>query len=154
MDGGTLVTGFKTGLTRVMNQYARELNILKDKDENFDGKDIRNGIVAIVSIKHPDPQFEGQTKTKLGNTDAKSAVEDVFSQEAQRWFDKNIEVLKTILDNTMKSFNARKASDKARTAVLKQLYDVDTRSKLASCSSRKPEECELYIVEEILLVEP
>ena len=147
VDGGTLVTGFKTGLTRVMNQYARELNILKDKDENFDGKDIRNGIVAIVSIKHPDPQFEGQTKTKLGNTDAKSAVEDVFSQEAQRWFDKNVELLKTILDNTMKSFNARKASDKARTAVLKQLYDVDTRSKLASCSSRKPEECELYIVE-------
>lgn len=147
VDGGTLVTGFKTGLTRVMNQYARELGILKDKDENFDGKDIRNGIVAIVSIKHPDPQFEGQTKTKLGNTDAKTAVEDVFSQEAQRWFDKNVEVLRAILDNTMKSYNARKASDKARTAVLKQLNDVDTRSKLASCSSKKPEECEIYIVE-------
>jgi len=147
VDGGTLVTGFKTGLTRVMNQYARELGILKDKDENFDGKDIRNGIVAIVSIKHPDPQFEGQTKTKLGNTDAKTAVGDVFSQEAQRWFDKNVEVLRAILDNTMKSYNARKASDKARTAVLKQLNDVDTRSKLASCSSKKPEECELYIVE-------
>ncbi len=147
VDGGTLVTGFKTGLTRVMNQYARELGVLKDKDENFDGRDIRNGIVAIVSIKHPDPQFEGQTKTKLGNTDAKTAVEEVFSQEAQRWFDKNVEILKTILDNTMKSFNARKASDKARSVVLKQLMDVDTRSKLASCSSRKPEECELYIVE-------
>lgn len=147
VDGGTLVTGFKTGLTRVMNQYARELGILKDKDDNFDGKDIRNGIVAIVSIKHPDPQFEGQTKTKLGNTDAKTAVDEVFSQEAQRWFDKNIEVLRTILDNSMKSFNARKASDKARTAVLKQLNDVDTRSKLASCSSKKPVECELYIVE-------
>jgi len=147
VDGGTLVTGFKTGLTRIMNQYARELNILKDKDENFDGKDIRNGIVAIVSIKHPDPQFEGQTKTKLGNTDAKVAVEDVFSAEAQRWFDKNVEVLRIILDNSMKSFNARKASDKARNAVLKQLNDVDTRSKLASCSSKKAEECELYIVE-------
>ena len=147
VDGGTLVTGFKTGLTRVMNLYARELGILKDKDENFDGKDIRNGIVAIVSIKHPDPQFEGQTKTKLGNTDAKAAVDDVFSQEAQRWFDKNIEILRSILDNSMKSFNARKASDKARTAVLKQLIDVDTRSKLASCSSKKAEECELYIVE-------
>lgn len=147
VDGGTLVTGFKTGLTRVMNQYARELNILKEKDENFDGKDIRNGIVAIVSIKHPDPQFEGQTKTKLGNTDAKVAVDDVFSAESQRWFDKNVEVLRIILDNSMKSFNARKASDKARNAVLKQLNDVDTRSKLASCSSKKPEECELYIVE-------
>ncbi len=147
VDGGTLVTGFKTALTRVMNQYARELGVLKDKDENFDGKDIRNGIVAIISIKHPDPQFEGQTKTKLGNTDAKSAVDDVFNTEVQRYFDKNVEELKNILDNSMKSYNARRASDKARTAVLKQLNDVDTRSKLASCSSKKPEECEVYIVE-------
>ncbi len=147
VDGGTLVTGFKTGLTRVMNQYARELNVLKDKDENFDGKDIRNGLVAIISIKHPDPQFEGQTKTKLGNTDAKSAVDEVFSTESQRWFDKHVEVLKSILENSLKSFNARRAGDKARTAILKQLNDVDTKSKLASCSSKKAEECELYIVE-------
>jgi DNA gyrase subunit B len=147
VDGGTLVTGFKTALTRVMNQYARELNILKEKDENFDGKDIRNGLVAIISIKHPDPQFEGQTKTKLGNTDAKSAVDEVFAAEVQRYFDKNVEVLKSILDNSLKSYTARKAGDKARTAILKQLSDVDTKSKLASCSSKKPEECELYIVE-------
>ncbi len=146
-DGGTLVTGFKMALTRVMNQYARELGILKDKDENFDGKDIRNGLVAIISIKHPDPQFEGQTKTKLGNTDAKTAVDDVFSAQVQRFFDKNIEILKVILENSMKSFNARKAVDKARNAVMKQLNDVDTNSKLASCSSKKPEECEVYIVE-------
>lgn len=147
VDGGTLVTGFKTALTRVMNQYARELNVLKEKDENFDGKDIRNGIVAIISIKHPDPQFEGQTKTKLGNTDAKSAVDEVFATEVTRYFDKNVEILKAILDNSMKSYTARKASDKARTAVLKSLNDVDTRSKLASCQSKKPEECEIYIVE-------
>lgn len=147
VDGGTLVTGFKTALTRVLNQYARELGYLKEKDDNLDGRDIRNGIVAVISIKHPDPQFEGQTKTKLGNTDAKSAVDEVFSSEAQRWFDKNVEVLKAILENSIKSYNARKASDKARTAVLKQLNDVDTRSKLASCSSKKPEECEIYIVE-------
>lgn len=147
VDGGTLVTGFKTALTRVMNQYARELNVLKDKDENFDGKDIRNGLVAIVSIKHPDPQFEGQTKTKLGNTDAKSAVDEVFSAEVQRYFDKNVDILKHILDNSMKSYSARRAGDKARTAIMKQLYDVDTKSKLASCSSKKPEECEVYIVE-------
>lgn len=147
VDGGTLVTGFKTALTRVMNQYARELSILKDKDENLDGKDIRNGLMSIISIKHPDPQFEGQTKTKLGNTDAKSAVEDVFSTEVQLYFDKNVEILKTILENAMKSYNARRAGDKARNAVLKQLNDVDTRSKLASCSSKKPEECEVYIVE-------
>ena len=147
VDGGTLVTGFKSALTRVMNQYARELGVLKDKDENFDGKDIRNGLVAVISIKHPDPQFEGQTKTKLGNTDAKSAVEDVFTGEATRYFDKNVDVLRVILDNSLKSYTARKAGDKARNAVLRQLLDVDTKSKLASCSSKKPEECEVYIVE-------
>lgn len=147
VDGGTLVTGFKNALTRIMNKYARELGILKEKDENFDGKDIRNGLISIVSIKHPDPQFEGQTKTKLGNTDAKVAVEEVFSAEVTRYFDKNIEELRAILDNTMKSYNARKAGDKARNAILKQLNDVDTRSKLASCSSKKAEECEIYIVE-------
>ena len=147
VDGGTLVTGFKTALTRIMNQYARELNVLKEKDDNFDGRDIRNGIVAIVSIKHPDPQFEGQTKTKLGNTDAQSAVDDVFTIEGQRWFDRSVEILKIILANSQKSQNARKAGDSARIAALKQINDVDTRSKLASCSSRKPEECELFIVE-------
>ena len=147
VDGGTLVTGFKTALTRIMNQYARELGVLKDKDDNFDGKDIRNGLVAIISIKHPDPQFEGQTKTKLGNTDAKSAVDEVFSTEVQHYLDKNVEILKKILDNSMKSYNARKAGDKARTAVLRQLNDTDTKSKLAACTSKKPEECEVYIVE-------
>lgn len=147
VDGGTLVTGFRSGLTSVMNKYARELGVLKEKDENFDGKDIRNGIVVIVSIKHPDPQFEGQTKTKLGSTDAKAAVEDVFTSEVTRYLDKNIEVLKAILDNALKSYNARKAGDKARNAVLKSLNDVDTRSKLAMCSSKKAEECEIYIVE-------
>lgn len=146
-DGGTLVTGFKTALTRIMNQYARELGILKDKDDNFDGKDIRNGIVAIISIKHPDPQFEGQTKTKLGNTDAKVAVDEVFSAEVQRYLDKNVDILKNILDNSMKSYNARKASDKARNAALKQLGDMDAKGKLAACTSKKPEECEIYIVE-------
>ncbi len=147
VDGGTLVTGFKTALTRVMNQYARELGFLKEKDDNFDGKDVRNGLTAIISIKHPDPQFEGQTKTKLGNTDARVAVEEVFSNEVQKYFDKNVEILRTILENVQKSSNARKASDKARNAVLNQLKDFDTRSKLAACSSKKAEECEVYIVE-------
>ena len=140
-------TGFKTALTRIMNQYARELNFLKNKEDNFDGKDIRNGLVAIVSIKHPDPQFESQTKNKLGNTDAKTAVDEVFNREAQRYFDKNVEVLKRILENVHKSFKARTASDKARKGVMKQLLDVDTKSKLAACSSKKSEECEIYIVE-------
>ncbi|HBZ64326.1 MAG TPA: DNA topoisomerase IV subunit B [Lachnospiraceae bacterium] len=146
-DGGTLVTGFKMALTRVMNQYARELGYLKNNEENYDGKDIRNGLVAIVSIKHPDPQFESQTKNKLGNTDAKTAVDEVFSQEVQRYFDKNVEVLKSILDNVRKSYKARTASDKARRSVLKELMNVDTKSKLAACTSKKVEECEIYIVE-------
>ena len=146
-DGGTLVTGFKTALTRVMNQYARELGYLKNNEENYDGKDIRNGLVAIVSIKHPDPQFESQTKNKLGNTDAKTAVDEVFSQEVQRYFDKNVEVLKSILENVRKSYKARTASDKARRSVLKDLMNMDTKSKLAACTSKKPEECEIYIVE-------
>ena len=103
--------------------------------------------MAIISIKHPDPQFEGQTKTKLGNTDAKTAVEDVFGTEVQRYFDKNVDILRKILDNSLKSYNARKAGDKARNAVLKQLNDVDNKSKLAACTSKKPEECEVYIVE-------
>ena len=146
-DGGTLVTGFKTALTRIMNQYARELNFLKNNEDNFDGKDIRNGLVAIVSIKHPDPQFESQTKNKLGNTDAKNAVDEVFNMEVQRYFDKNVEVLRRILENVHKSFKARTASDKARKTVMKQLLDVDTKSKLAACSSKKAEDCEIYIVE-------
>ena len=146
-NGGTLVTGFKMALTRVMNQYARELGYLKNNEENYDGKDIRNGLVAIVSIKHPDPQFESQTKNKLGNTDAKTAVDEVFSQEVQRYFDKNVEVLKSILDNVRKSYKARTASDKARRSVLKELMNVDTKSKLAACTSKKAEECEIYIVE-------
>lgn len=146
-DGGTLVTGFKTALTRIMNQYARELGFLKGKDDNFDGKDIRNGIVAIVSIKHPDPQFESQTKNKLGNTDAKTAVDEVMGVEAQLYFDKNVEVLKRILENIHKSFKARTAGDKARKSIMKQLNDVDTKSKLAACSSKKAEECEIYLVE-------
>lgn len=146
-DGGTLVTGFKTALTRIMNQYARELSFLKNNEDNFDGRDIRNGLVAIISIKHPDPQFESQTKNKLGNTDAKTAVDEVFNQEAQRYFDKNIEVLRRILENIHKSFKARTVSDKARKNVMKQLLDVDTKSKLAACSSKKAEECEIYLVE-------
>lgn len=147
VDGGTLVTGFKMALTRIMNQYARELGYLKEKDENLDGQDIRMGLTAIISIKHPDPQFEGQTKTKLGNSDAKTAVDDVFSAQATRYFDKHVEILKQIIENSMRSSSARKAGDKARNAILKSINDVDFKSKLAACSSKKPEECEIYIVE-------
>ena len=146
-DGGTLVTGFKMALTRVMNQYARELNLPKYNVVNFEGNHLPNGLVAVFALNPSDPQFESQTKNKLGNTDAKTAVDDVFSQEVQRYFDKNVEVLKKILENVRRSYRARTASDKARRSVLKELMNVDTKSKLAACSSKKPEECEIYIVE-------
>ena len=93
-EGGTHLTGFKTTFTTVMNQYARELGILKEKDANFTGADIRNGMTAIVSIKHPDPRFEGQTKTKLDNPDAAKATGKVTGEEIVRYFDRNLETLK------------------------------------------------------------
>ncbi|MCQ2506260.1 MAG: DNA gyrase subunit B [Lachnospiraceae bacterium] len=147
VDGGTAVTGFKKSLTKVINQYARDLSYLKEKDENFDGKDIRNGLVAIISIKHPDPQFEGQTKSKLGSTDATPAVDDVFFEECVRYFDRNVNDVKILIERTIKAMSARKAGDKARNAAFKSLNDFNSNSKLAACSSKKASECEIYIVE-------
>ena len=96
-EGGTHLTGFKTQFTNVINTYARELNILKEKDANFTGADVRNGMTAVVSIKHPDPRFEGQTKTKLDNQDAAKAVAKVTGEEIVRFFDRNLETLKSII---------------------------------------------------------
>lgn len=104
-EGGTHLTGFKTTFTTVMNQYARELGVLKEKDANFTGADIRNGMTAIISIKHPDPRFEGQTKTKLDNPDAAKAVGKVTGEEIVRFFDRNIETLKTVLSSAEKPAN-------------------------------------------------
>ena len=147
-DGGTLVTGFKTALTRVMNQYARELGVLKDKDENFDGKDIRNGIVAIISIKHPDPQFEGQTKTKLDNQDASRATAKITGDEIQLYFDKNLEDLKAVISCAERAAKIRKTEEKAKTNLLtKQKFSFDSNGKLANCESRDASQCEIFIVE-------
>ena len=96
-EGGTHLTGFKTTFTTVINQYARELGILKEKDSNFTGADVRNGMTAIVSIKHPDPRFEGQTKTKLDNPDASKATSKVTGEEIVRYFDRNLENLKKVI---------------------------------------------------------
>lgn len=147
MEGGTHISGFKTALTRLVNQYSRELGILKEKDENFDGRDVRNGITAIVLIKHPDPQFEGQTKTKLGNTNARSAVDDVLSNELPKYFDRNVAVVKAIADTAMKSYKLRKVEEKARTGFLNKANSMAVNGKLASAQSRIPEECEIIIVE-------
>lgn len=147
-EGGTHLTGFKTTFTTVMNQYAREIGVLKEKDANFTGADIRNGMTAIVSIKHPDPRFEGQTKTKLDNPDASKAAGKVTGDEMVLFFDRNLEVLKTVLASAEKAAKIRKTEEKAKTNLLtKQKYSFDSNGKLANCESRDPKKCEIFIVE-------
>lgn len=147
-EGGTHLTGFKTTFTTVMNQYARELGILKEKDANFTGADIRNGMTAIISIKHPDPRFEGQTKTKLDNPDAAKATGKVTGDEIVLFFDRNLETLKSVLASAEKAAKIRKTEEKAKTNLLtKQKYSFDSNGKLANCESRDPKKCEIFIVE-------
>ena len=147
-EGGTHLTGFKTTFTTVMNQYAREIGILKEKDTNFTGADIRNGMTAIISINHPDPRFEGQTKTKLDNPDAAKAVGKVAGDEIVLYFDRNLDVLKTVLSSAEKAAKIRKTEEKAKTNLLtKQKYSFDSNGKLANCESRDPKKCEIFIVE-------
>ena len=147
-EGGTHLTGFKTTFTTVINQYARELGILKDKDPNFTGADVRNGMTAIVSIKHPDPRFEGQTKTKLDNPDASKATSKVVGEEIVRFFDRNLEILKNVIGCAEKAAKIRKTEEKAKTNLLtKQKYSFDSNGKLANCESRDASKCEIFIVE-------
>ena len=147
-DGGTHLTGFKTAFTTVMNSYARTIGVLKDKDANFTGPDIRNGMTAVISVKHPDPRFEGQTKTKLDNPDASRVVAKIVSEEAPHYFDRNLDALKAVLSCAEKSAKIRKAEEKTRTNMLsKQKYSFDTNGKLANCISRDASKCEIFIVE-------
>ena len=147
-EGGTHLTGFKTTFTSVMNQYAREIGVLKEKDANFTGTDVRNGMTAIVSIKHPDPRFEGQTKTKLDNPDAARAAGKITGDEIVLYFDRNLEVLKKVLACAEKAAKIRKTEEKAKTNLLtKQKYSFDSNGKLANCESRDANNCEIFIVE-------
>jgi DNA gyrase subunit B len=147
-DGGTHLTGFKTRFTKVINNYARELGILKDKDVNFTGSDTRCGLTAIVAIKHYDPLFEGQTKTKLGSADAARVVDQVTGEQLELYCDKNLETLKSMIDCALKSAKIRKAEEKARSNLLgKPKYSFDGNGKLANCESRVAEKCEIFIVE-------
>lgn len=147
-EGGTHLTGFKTQFTTVINQYARELGILKEKDANFTGADVRNGMTAVISIKHPDPRFEGQTKTKLDNQDASKASAKITGNEITLYFDKNLETLKTIIGCAEKAAKIRKTEEKAKTNLLsKQKYSFDGNGKLANCESRDASKCEIFIVE-------
>ncbi len=147
-EGGTHLTGFKTAFTAVMNNYARELGILKEKDVNFTGADIRNGMTAVISLKHPDPRFEGQTKTKLDNQDASKITGKVTGEEIVRYFDRNLEVLKKVLACAERSAKIRKTEEKAKTNMLtKQKYSFDSNGKLANCEIKDPSRCEIFIVE-------
>lgn len=147
-EGGTHITGFKSKFTMIINQYARELGILKEKDQNFTGLDVRNGMTAIVAIKHPAPRFEGQTKTKLDNPDAGTVVSSVTNDEIQLYFDKNLDSLKAVIACAEKSAKIRKAEEKAKTNMLsKPKFSIDSNGKLANCESRNAEECEVFIVE-------
>ncbi len=147
-EGGTHITGFKTQFTSVMNSYAREIGVLKEKDSNFTGADIRNGMTAVVSIKHPDPRFEGQTKTKLDNPDAGKATGKVTGEEVVRYFDRNLPVLKTILECAERSAKIRRSEERAKSNMLtRQKYSFDSNGKLANCESRDAKRCEIFIVE-------
>ena len=147
-EGGTHLTGFKTMFTTIINSYARELNILKEKDVNFTGADVRNGITAVISLKHPDPRFEGQTKTKLDNQDATKAVSKITSDELTRFFDRNIEILKQVISCAEKAAKIRKSEEKAKTNLLsKQKFSFESNGKLSNCESKDASKCEIFIVE-------
>lgn len=147
-EGGTHLTGFKTTFTQVINSYARELGILKEKDANFTGTDVRNGMTAVISVKHPDPRFEGQTKTKLDNQDAARATGKVTNDEIQMYFDRNLDTLKAIIGCAEKAAKIRKTEEKAKTNLLtKQKFSFDSNGKLTNCESRDASKCEIFIVE-------
>ena len=149
IEGGTHLEGFKRSLTKVFNDYARGHNILKDKDDNLQGEDIREGITAVVSVKVKEPQFEGQTKTKLGNSEVTGVVQSVVNEALSTFLEENPSVAKAILEKCISASRAREAARKARELVRKKsaLESSTLPGKLADCSSKIAEECEIYIVE-------
>lgn len=147
IEGGTHLNGFRNGFTKVINSYARELGNLKDKDANFTGNDTRNGMIAVVSVNHPSPRFEGQTKTKLDNTDVQSAIMSILNVELQLYLDRHLETLKTIIARAEASAKIRKEEEKIRTNLADKKFAFEGNGKLARQESNKPEECELLIVE-------
>lgn len=147
--GGTHLTGFRNGLTRVINDYARKNNILKDSEQNLTGEDVREGITAIVSVKLSNPEFEGQTKEKLGNQEAMAAVQDVVRDKLQEWLEFNPKIGKTIIEKTLQAQRAREAARKARELTRRKsaLESSTLPGKLSDCSNREPDKCEIYLVE-------
>ncbi|MBI2303416.1 MAG: DNA topoisomerase (ATP-hydrolyzing) subunit B [Chloroflexi bacterium] len=149
VDGGTHLTGFRSALTRVINDYARKAKLLKDNDANLQGEDVREGLTAIISVKLAEPQFEGQTKAKLGNPEVKSQVESVVAEELMAFLEENPAEAKKILDKCLTTARAREAARKARDLVIRKgaLEGATLPGKLADCSERDPHLCELYLVE-------
>ena len=145
-EGGTHEEAFKTTLTRLLNKYGADHNLFK-KDESLTGDDAREGIVAIISIKHPNPQFEGQTKTKLGSEDARRVVSNVMSQQLQRFLDENPDDAKQIVEKAIIAAHARIAAKKAREAVQRKspLDNLGLASKLADCRSKDPTRSEIFM---------
>lgn len=148
-DGGTHLVGFKSGLTKTINDYGKKIGIIKDADKKLSGDDVREGLTAVISIKVEDPQFEGQTKAKLGTSEAKAAVEAVLSEYLTYFLEENPSIGKTIIEKGLMASRARDAARKARELVRRKTGLENTRmpGKLTDCTSRHPEECEIYIVE-------
>ena len=149
IEGGTHLEGFKRALTKTFNDYAKSHNILKEKDSNLQGEDIREGITAVVSVKVKDPQFEGQTKTKLGNSNVAGIVQSLVNESLAEFLEENPNLAKAILEKCVNASRAREAARKARELVRRKnaLESTTLPGKLADCSSKNPEECEVYIVE-------
>jgi DNA gyrase subunit B len=149
VEGGTHLSGFKSALTRVMNDYAKKFGFLKENDKNLSGEDIREGLTAVVSVKLTDPQFEGQTKTKLGNSEVRGIVDSIFSGAFSAVLEENPQIAKVIVDKALNAARAREAARKARELTRRKsvLEGTSLPGKLADCSSKDPKECELYLVE-------
>ena len=142
------MTGFRNAITKTFNDYARNQKILKEKDANLTGDDIREGLVAIISVKIEEPQFEGQTKQKLGNSEARGAVESVVSEQLTYYLEQNPGVAKIICEKALLAQRAREAARRAKETARKgALENMSLPGKLADCSDRNPENCEIYIVE-------
>lgn len=149
VEGGTHLSGFKTALTRAINDYARRHSFLKENDSNLSGDDVREGLTAIISVKLSDPQFEGQTKTKLGNSEVKGIVDNIVGDNVRTFLEENPAVAKVIVDKSLVASRARDAAKKAREITRRKsaLESTSLPGKLADCSSKDPSECEIYIVE-------
>lgn len=148
-DGGTHLTGFRNALTRVINDYARKNNLIKENDSNFSGEDVREGLTAIVSVKVPDPQFEGQTKERLGNREVQGITQTVVSERLTDWLEVNPKPAKDIVGKAIQARTAREAAQKAKNLIRRQsaLENSSLPGKLADCSDRDPARCEIYLVE-------